>query len=86
MRHNPRCAIYNDPPSLRDAKACNCGAIPELNPSGDEDWKDQLRFALEEYDAEKTRAEKTVNSGLGPAIVILAGQALANRVKEVIGA
>lgn len=30
-KHNPRCAIFHDPPSMRDASACNCGAIPTLN-------------------------------------------------------
>src|SRR4051794_2758030 len=28
--HHPRCAIYQEPPSLRDANDCNCGAIPDL--------------------------------------------------------
>ena len=32
-RHNPRCAIFHEPPSLRDASDCNCGAIPQLPPS-----------------------------------------------------
>lgn len=30
VKHNPRCAIYHDPPSLRDPGDCNCGAIPPL--------------------------------------------------------
>jgi hypothetical protein len=30
MRHNPRCAIFHDPPGLRDDGDCNCGAIPPL--------------------------------------------------------
>jgi hypothetical protein len=34
--HNPRCAIFQESPSLRMASDCNCGAIPPLpraNPS-----------------------------------------------------
>jgi len=31
MKHNPRCAIFHDPPSLQDPSDCNCGAIPPLN-------------------------------------------------------
>ncbi len=30
VQHNPRCAIYREPPTLRDANDCNCGAIPPL--------------------------------------------------------
>lgn len=33
MRHSPRCAIFHEPPTLRDASDCNCGAIPPLIPS-----------------------------------------------------
>jgi hypothetical protein len=32
MRHNPRCRIFNEPPTLRDPSDCNCGAIPRLTP------------------------------------------------------
>lgn len=28
VRHTSWCAIYNDPPMLRDTSCCNCGAIP----------------------------------------------------------
>lgn len=28
--HNPRCAIFHEPPGLRDPSDCNCGAIPPL--------------------------------------------------------
>jgi hypothetical protein len=30
VSHNQRCAIFQEPPSLRDASDCNCGAIPPL--------------------------------------------------------
>jgi hypothetical protein len=30
VKHHPRCAIWRDPPSLRDDTDCNCGAIPQL--------------------------------------------------------
>lgn len=33
MRHNPRCAIFREPPTLQDPNDCNCGAIPSLPPS-----------------------------------------------------
>lgn len=29
--HNPRCAIFNDPPSLRSPRDCDCGFIPPLD-------------------------------------------------------
>ena len=29
--HHPRCAMFNEPPGLRDPKDCNCGAIPPLD-------------------------------------------------------
>lgn len=32
MRHNARCAIFQEPPTLRDDSDCNCGAIPSLRP------------------------------------------------------
>lgn len=30
VEHNPRCAIFNEPPGLRDPKDCDCGAVPPL--------------------------------------------------------
>lgn len=32
IRHHPRCAWWDEPPTLRDPKDCNCGAIPPLPP------------------------------------------------------
>lgn len=33
MRHNPRCAIFQELPGLRDDSDCNCGAILPLRSS-----------------------------------------------------
>lgn len=31
-RHDPRCAIFHDPPSMRDPRACDCGLFDTPDP------------------------------------------------------
>lgn len=38
MRHNPRCRMLQDPPSLQDPNDCDCGAIPPLRRRVASDW------------------------------------------------
>jgi hypothetical protein len=55
MSHNPRCAIFNDPPSLRMAKDCDCGAIPPLKAKTLE-VPDNVRREIERLQAELAKA------------------------------
>lgn len=53
--HNPRCAIFNDPPSLRSPQDCDCGFIPPLE---SQEPADDLQHYMDATARSRERAEK----------------------------
>lgn len=45
--HNPRCAIFNEPPTLRNLDDCNCGTLPPLPTTGRIMTDEQLQELVE---------------------------------------